>query len=108
MNIKKLKSIINSELPEYVIESQVINLLAKDKNVIPDILKILESERNLKNDLITDMNLELSRAHIYIELSTETKKQAKDSFNKSFVINEIKNFYTKYKSNIKHCFNRFN
>lgn len=107
MNIKALKVIINSDLPDNFKEAQVMNILANDEKVIPKIMDILEQERRSKKELIQDLNLELSRAHCYIEDVVETKKQAKNNFNKKFVIGEIKKFYIKYKSIVTHCFNGF-
>ena len=108
MDIKSLKEIVNSDLPDNYKEIQIINLLANDEKIIPEIMKILEQERKNKKELITDMNLELSRAHIYIDMRDENKKEGKESFNKNFVIDEIAKFYIKYKGMISHCFNRFN
>jgi hypothetical protein len=108
MDIKLIKKIVTSNLPDKIKESQIIELLANDEDTIPMILKILEQERKLKTELVQDLNLELSRAHIYIEIQPENKEEEKERFNKKFVIGEISNFYAKYKGIISHCFNRFN
>lgn len=107
MNLKRLKEILDSREPDNVKEHLIIQCLSKDEKVIPTIMKILGSERDEKKQLILDMNLELSRAHIYIDERPENKAEAKQSFNKSFVIDEIGKFYFKYKGIIGHCFNRF-
>ena len=44
MNVEELKSIINSGLPDDVVKSEIINSIAKDENVIPGVMKILENE----------------------------------------------------------------
>jgi len=108
MNIKSLKDIVNSETPDSLKYLKIIQLLASDENALSDMIKILDEERRIKKELIMDMNLELSRAHIYIDLRQENKSEAKESFNKNFIIDEIAKFYFKYKSMVKHCFNRFN
>ena len=96
MNIKELKMIINSGLSEDIIESEIINSLAKDENVIPDVLRILERERQFKKELHDEMNVLLSKAHIGLD----DKK-----FNEgNFMQKEIINFYTKYKGYVGHCF----
>ena len=48
MNVQELKSIINSGLPDDVVKSEIINSLAKDENVIPVVMRILEREREFK------------------------------------------------------------
>lgn len=108
MNIELLKNILNSKIPDIAKEHAVIQALASDDSVIPSILKIIEQQRRFKSDLINDLNLELSRAHIYIEECAESKERAKQRFNKSFVVDNISAFYIKYQSVIRHCFNRFN
>jgi len=106
MDIKSLKEIVNSEAPDK--EAQIIKLLASDENALPIMLEILQEERQAKEELITDMNLQLSRAHIYIEERVENETESKGSFNKEFITDEIAKFYFKYKSLVTHCFNRFN
>lgn len=96
MNIKELKSIINSGLPDEVIKSEIINSLAKDDNIIPLVMRILEREREFKKEIQIEMNLLLSKAHIGLD----NKK-----FNEGdFMQKEIINFYTKYKGYVGHCF----
>ena len=106
MDIKSIKNIVNRDIPDSVKESMIIDELTKDKDVLPTLMLILNQERRSQKELIQDMNLELSRAHIYIETQKEDKKE--EGFNKSFVIKEISNFYKKYKGVVRHCFNRYN
>lgn len=109
MNIKEIKMILDAELPDYIKEKMIIIKLAEDKKVIPMLLEILERERASSDKLLTDINLELSRAHIYIEeAKIDTKKEKKSAFNRDFVLGKIERFYTRYKGIITHCFNRFN
>lgn len=99
MNIKEIKLIINSGLPDDVVKSEIINSLAKDENVIPIIMKILERERQFKKEIHEEMNLLLSKAHIGLD----DKK-----FNEGdFIQKEIIDFYKKYKGYVGHCFKRF-
>ena len=96
MNIKELKSIINSGLPDDVIKSEIINSLAKDENVISVVMRILERERQFKKEIHNEMNVLLSKAHIGLD----DKK-----FNEgNFIQKEIIDFYTKYKGYVGHCF----
>lgn len=96
MNLQELKSIINSGLPDDVVKSEIINSLAKDENVIPVVMKILERERQFKKEIHEEMNVLLSKAHIGLD----DKK-----FNEgNFMQKEIIEFYTKYKGYVGHCF----
>jgi hypothetical protein len=96
MNLQELKSIINSGSSDDVIKSEIINSLAKDENVIPVVMKILERERQFKKEIHQEMNLLLSKAHVGLD----NKK-----FNEEdFIQKEIIEFYTKYKGYVGHCF----
>lgn len=96
MNLEELKTIINSDLSDTVKKSEIINSLAKDENVIPVVMRILEREREFKKEVQTEMNLLLSKAHIGLD----EKKLNKDDF----IQKEIVGFYTKYKGIVGHCF----
>lgn len=96
MNLQELKSIINSGLPDEVVKSEIINSLAKDENVIPVIMKILERERQFKKEIHEEMNVLLSKAHIGLD-----DKKFNDG---NFMQKEIIEFYTKYKDYVGHCF----
>ena len=96
MNLQELKSIINSGLPDDVVKSEIINSLAKDENVIPVIMKILERERQFKKEIHDKMNVLLSKAHVGLD-----DKKFNDG---NFMQKEIIEFYTKYKGYVGHCF----
>lgn len=96
MDIKEIRKIINSELSDEYTEKMIINILAKDEKVIPMIMNILEQERAYKNEVYSEMNLLLSKAH----LGLENKKYNSDGFMQK----EIIEFYTKYKGYVGHCF----
>ena len=98
MNLPELKSIINSGLPEDIMKSEIINSLAKDENVIPTVMMILEREREFKKEISEQMNLLLSKAHVGLDDS---------KFNEGgFMQKEIVEFYTKYKNHVGHCFKK--
>lgn len=98
MNLQELKSIINSGSPDDVIKSEIINSLAKDENIIPVVMRILEREREFKKEIHSEMNLLLSKAHIGLD----EKKFNKDNFMQK----EIVEFYTKYRGYVGHCFKK--
>lgn len=108
MNIQKIHDILNITIIDDKTKMELIlDEIARDENAIPYILKILSTERARKKELLIDMNLELSRAHIYIEMHHESQKESKEHANKFFVMDQIAKFYIKYKGIVTHCFNRF-
>lgn len=104
MNIEEIKRICNST--SFSLESRetmILRLIAKDKKAVPYIIEMLNSERQIKNNIISDMNVELSRSLVFIEENTEeTKKNKKlpiekQGFSRTFVVNSINDFWNKYK-----------
>ena len=108
MDIEAIKQIVNTDLPEEIKHRMIISVLSEDKMIIPIILDILNDERNKNEELVKELNVNLSRSHIYIGMTMEDKKASKNRFNKKFVMEEIEKFYKKYKGMISHCFNKFN
>jgi hypothetical protein len=108
MDIDVIKEIVNSNDSILLKETKIIEHLSEDKNCIPTLLRILERERSTDKELIQDMNQELSRAQIYIDMLKESPEDSKASFNKGFVLDEIAKFYFKYKKFVTHCYNKLN
>ncbi len=117
MDLEEIKKVVNSEIPDNLKEFQLLTILSKDEKLIPTLLGVLQEERKFKKELITDMNLELSRAHIFIDVlephmqvGTRVKKETAlgENINKNWMLDNISAFYNKYKGRIVHCFNRFN
>lgn len=96
MNIEKIKEIVNADLPDEWKRRGVIAVLADDKNVIADVLSILDHERDQSKELITDMNVLLSKA----DTALTTPKLNKDNF----IQGEIAQFYTKWSKRVFHVF----
>ncbi len=114
MDFKKLEQALNAPVEDAIKRKRVIAVLAEDKNAIPDLLDLLAQERQNNKDLITDMNSELSRAHIFIdELNPallgkkEKLTNLGEQVTKPFIMDEIAKFYIKYKGMVTHCYNRF-
>jgi hypothetical protein len=93
MNLAAIKEIINSDAINW--ENLLLEEIAKDVNAIPSLLNILHAERQNNAQLITDLNSQLSRAHVAIENPQVNKD--------GFVQKEIRNFYAE--GRINHCFN---
>lgn len=113
MNFEKLQRILALEIDDGSKRKLVLQELSNDKKVIPNLLEILQSEREEQKELILDMNIELSRAHLYIDdyaVLEKTKSGApkKEGVTKHFVMDKIAEFYVKYKGKVSHAFNRFN
>lgn len=116
MDLKKIKEIIDHKIyDDQTKERLIIQHLATDESVIPDVLRILTLERETKKQLIQDMNLELSRADVHIQHPTlasgeygnkKSDQKLNEQKAKEFVLNHITGFYIKYKGIITHCFNK--
>ena len=96
MDLKRIKEIVNSGHPLW--DELLIIELASDENVFNDMMKILSTERKNKKTLISDMNLELSRADIHLRHPKLLKE------NHEFIVEEIDKFYDKYEGKVGHCF----
>lgn len=105
MDIKKLRGVLNLPLPDDKIEEYIISFIAEDKNVIPNILKILNAERDEKSELILDMNLQLSRALVLLKDENLKYNKKKIIVDPNFVISEILEHYKKWKNYITCNFN---
>lgn len=96
MNIELIKSVVNDDL---LLESQkrsrIIQIIAEDKQAIPDLLSILNEERNVNRTLITDMNSELSRAAVVLKDISKPVAEPK------WIVEQIKLFYAKWERSIK-------
>lgn len=100
MDIKKLRGILNLPIPDDRMEEYIISFIAEDKDVIPNILKILNAERAEKSELILDMNLQLSRALVVLKDENLKYNKKKITVDPSFVISEIFIHYKKWKNYI--------
>jgi len=95
MNLKKIKEII--ELPwisEAAKESLIINEISKNETVVPIILQMLNDERVRKSELVSTMNLLLSKA----DVGLKEPKLNPDGFMQE----EISKFYST--AEVNHCF----
>lgn len=106
MDLETIKKIVNSDIPSKSKEMQILYVIAADKNAIPTVLDILNVERKSNDEMITDLNLNLSRTHIFVDEYVDKVKEKQ--FTRAFVLDKISEFYIKYKGRISHCFNRFN
>ena len=85
MNLEAIQKAFDFSLPNEIIEQRIIEIIAKDENAIPDVLKILNAERLYKSKAISEMNILLGKAKAALEnpiLNTE-----------GFMQKEIDNFY---------------
>ena len=98
MNINKIKDIVNSGLSDLEKEKAILQEMAKDENAITYVLQLLDFERDLKSQLITDSNLELSRAMVALK---------HDYIDNGDVLVEIKKHFAKWKGFVKCSFKGF-
>lgn len=119
MNLQFIKEIIDNQHLSFDIKNKMIlNVIAEDKKCIPYLMELLEIERKQNRELITDMNLELSRADVHIQepllmftVSGPALKRVNDiqlgvTKSSEYVLNHITAFYVKYRHRIVHCFNK--
>jgi hypothetical protein len=92
MNLENIKMIVNAGLLNW--DKLLLLEIAKDPQAIPMLLTLLDNERKENSELITDINFQLSRAHLALEQPEVNKGD--------FVQKEIRKFYKE--GRINHCF----
>ena len=99
MNLNKIKEIIEMPLAsEANKKNLIINEISKSDSVVPTILMILNAERERKNELVSTMNLLLSKSYVILK----EPKLNKDGFMQK----EISEFYDT--AEVNHCFKNSN
>ncbi len=95
MNLNKIKEIIEMPLiSEADKQSLIIDEISKNDNALPTLLGLLGAERERKNELVSTMNLLLSKADVGL-------KEPKLNEN-GFMQKEISEFYDT--AEVNHCF----
>ena len=95
MNLTKIKEIIEMPLiSEADKKNLIVDEISKSKDVVPTILMILNAERGRKNELVSTMNLLLSKA----DIGLKEPKLNEDGFMQK----EISEFYDT--AEVNHCF----
>jgi hypothetical protein len=92
MNLQAIKSIVENAHADESWEVRLLKEIANDSQAIWHVLTMLAAEREKNGALITDLNFELSRAHLAL---TMPKQQP-------FVYEEVIKFYKQ--GRINHCF----
>jgi hypothetical protein len=99
MNLNKIKEIIEMPLiSETDKRNLIVDEISKSEDVVPTILMILNAERERKNELVSTMNLLLSKA----DVGLKEPKLNEDGF----IQKQISAFYDT--SEVKHCFKNAN
>lgn len=83
-------------MPEANKRAVILDIISSDMDALKDMMSILHFERERKRQLISEMNLQLSRADVCIQEPKIAKRE--------FVLTEIDKFYTENKDQIGHCF----
>lgn len=101
MDISKIKTIVNTDtISDEIKTSLILSVIANDKNAIPTVMAILNSEREQNKELILDSNAELSRA--LIVLNDKNLKSNKNIIaDPKWVVGEIKKHYLKWSEKIR-------
>ena len=100
MDIKKIKEVINLDISDELKEIYILSIIADDKKAIPTILNILDNEREKREELILDSNVELSRALIVLN-DDNLKYSKKIIAEPKWVAGEIIKHYQKWKDYVK-------
>lgn len=105
MDLKKLKEILNCDLPDDMQRQLIIRTIAEDEQAIPDILDFLAYERKQKKKLVKEFNFQLSRAHLGLEKANYKKGELNSNH---FIDKEIEAFFHKFKDyiDVGHCFKK--
>ena len=96
IDLGKIDQALKSEMPKEIIRLDILRIIARDEAALPDLIHILEAERERKKALILEMNLQLSRAH----MALIEPKLNEDGFVKG----EISKFYQNNKDELSHCY----
>lgn len=104
MDIKKISDIVNSNLPDNFKSAKIYEVLAEDEHAVPIIMRILNQERSKQKELVSDLNVELSRMSAYAN-QKKRKLTGSDGFSKEFVFGEMWKMYDKWAGRISHTFN---
>lgn len=85
-------------LSKEAFEEVIFDYISDDKTIIPNMLRLLEIERQNSKELLKDCNMELSRSLTgLIDFSSQSEKDKKMRI---FMIDEIKKFYKKWKHKV--------
>lgn len=93
MKLERIKSIVNDGYENW--QQLLLEEVAKDRHAIQHVLTMLAAEREETSQLTTDLNAQLSRAHVALENPAINKD--------GFVQKEIRKFYKE--GRISHCYN---
>ena len=100
MNISKIKEIVtNPLLDDHAKRTLIITIIADDVTAIPDVLGILDRERTKRKELISDMNVLLSKADAALDSPKLNKNK--------FIQKEVKDLYIKWKGFINHLWKSY-
>lgn len=105
MNLNKIREVLSSGMPEENIRMAIIQIIADDKEAISDVLKILSFEREIKDKIISELNLNLGRADLCIENSSWFDGNKKGT-GKEFVRGEISAVYEEFNQYIRNPFRK--
>ena len=100
MDVNKIQGITNLGISDKQKEMAILSVIAEDKNAIPIILRILNSEREKREELILDSNAELSRALAVLK-DENLKGNKKMISDPKWVADQIIQHYRKWKNYIK-------
>lgn len=99
MDLQLIKEISDSDYSPNIKEELILRCIADDKESIPYMLRILQIKREDDEELKTELNLELSRAFVALEVPTMRTEE-----HHKFVTGEIRKHYLKWQHKLRCCF----
>lgn len=104
MDLLKIKGILSlHNLDDDAKSKLILGVIARDKNAIPYMLELLSIERQKNEELISDFNLELSRASVVLN-DSNLRANKKVIIQPKKVVEMIKAHYNKWRDCIECCF----
>lgn len=101
MQYKELTEVLGiHNVHESMFKQIMVSYLATQKDVIPTIMSILEEERKQNKELVSDMNVNLTRNTFFIQNPTLATAGSVEK-QREFFLEETKAFYTQYKDRVR-------
>lgn len=101
MDIRAIKTILEiEEWDDELKKKAILNVIASDDKSVTLLSEIIQMRFERDQDLINELNLNLSRAATFIHGNSQAER--------SFVMDRLESFYSNHRKRLKDCFNLFN
>lgn len=97
-----VKMFENQDINEKQLKEFIFDYISDEDSIIPNMMEILQKERNTKSSMLNEMNIELSRSLCGYEDFNSQKKEHKNR--REFIVKGIREYYIKWQNYIKATF----